>query len=582
MDKIRLSFVATVMVAALFAGLYLSGYLTLVFLRLDTGLLKWNTYLGYFRALHLPELAPHAARVKWGGYLGFGIPLAAGLALAVAILKPRPKSAHGEARFAGRGDLAKQGLLKSAANGLILGKIGKTLIRLPGQQFAILAAPTRSGKGVGIVIPNLLEYQDSVVVLDIKGENFELTSGWRAGEGQRIYKFNPYDLQTHRWNPMGYVSAEPARRINDVQAIAAMLYPDQGGDDKFWISQARNAFLAFALYMYESHDYARGMGGQVPAKLGPFPTLGRILGLSTGVGSELRPYLQALSQKPYLSQTCRTAFAGLLSQEERTLSSILGVFREPLNPFISPIMNAATAENDFSLRDVRRKRMTIYLVIPPHKLGECRVLINLFFSQLINENTQCLPQADPGLRHQCLMLMDEFTAVGRVDKLVESVTHMAGYNLRVFPIIQSKAQLESTYGMEVARTLITNHAVQIVFAPREQQDANDYSEMLGYTTVRRQSTTRGRDFSRSESEERRALMLPQELKAMGPDKQIIFYEGLAQPVLCQKIKYYSDRHFKDRVKDPVKIPELQLLETGSTTRAHKPPTQENRLSGAYD
>lgn len=468
MDKIKLSLVTAVTVAALVAGLYLSGYLTLIFLRLDTGLLKWNTYWVYFRALDLPEIAPHATRIQWGGGLGFGIPAAAWLGLSFMILKPRPKSTHGEARFASRGDLAKRGLLKPAPNGIVIGKTGNTLIRLPGQQFAILAAPTRSGKGVGIVIPNLLEYQDSIVVLDIKGENFELTSGWRAEQGQQIYKFNPYDLQTHRWNPMGYVSADPAKRINDVQAIAAMLYPDQGGEDKFWISQARNAFLAFALYMYETHDYVRGMGGSVPAKLGPFPTLGRILGLSTGAGSELRPYLQALSQKPYLSQTCRTAFAGLLSQEERTLSSILGVFREPLNPFISPIMEAATAQNDFSLRDVRRKRMTIYLVVPPHKLGECRVLINLFFSQLINENTQRLPQTDPSLKHQCLMLMDEFTAVGRVDKLVESVTHMAGYNLRVFPIIQSKAQLESTYGKEVARTLITNHAVQIVFAPREQ------------------------------------------------------------------------------------------------------------------
>lgn len=560
MSKFKIACVAIVTVFALIAGLYLSGYLTLALLRLDTGLLKWNTYLGYYRALDLPELAPYVTRIKWGGGLGFGVPAAAWLAVTFLILKPRPKSAHGEARFAARGDLAKLGLLKPAPDGIVLGKIGHTLIRLPGQQFAILAAPTRSGKGVGIVVPNLLEYQHSMVVLDIKGENFDLTSGWRAEQGQKVYKFNPYDLQTHRWNPMGYVSQQPAKRINDVQAIAAMLYPDQGSEDKFWISQARNALLAFALYMYESHDHARSAGKKTPAKLNPFPTLGGILRLCTGDGTELRPYLNALAEKPYLSQTCKTAFAGLLSQEDRTLSSILGVFREPLNPFISPIMDAATAGNDFSLRNVRRQRMTIYLVIPPHKIGECRVLVNLFFSQLINENTQHLPQTDPGLRYQCLMLMDEFTSIGRLDKLAESITHMAGYNLRVLIIIQSKAQLESTYGREVARTLITNHAVQIVFAPREQQDANDYSEMLGYTTIKRQSISRGREYSRSESEERRALMLPQELKAMGPDKQIIFCEGLAHPALCEKIRYFKDKWFKDRVKTPVNIPELKIRE----------------------
>src|SRR3546814_8502030 len=104
------------------------------------------------------------------------------------------------------------------------------------------------------------------------------------------------------------------------------------------------------------------------------------------------------------------------------------------------------------------------------------------------------------------------------------------------------AQLDATYGKDVARSIITNHALQIIYAPREQQDANDYSEMLGYTTVRKQHLTRGRDISRNESEERRALMLPQELKAMGFDKEVFLYEGIPHPVTCQTIKYYQDRY----------------------------------------
>jgi type IV secretion system protein VirD4 len=102
--------------------------------------------------------------------------------------------------------------------------------------------------------------------------------------------------------------------------------------------------------------------------------------------------------------------------------------------------------------------------------------------------------------------MDEFTAIGKVGILASAIGFMAGYNLRLLPVVQSMAQLDATYGKDVARTLMTNHAVQILFAPREQQDANDYSDMLGYTTVRRQNVTRGREVSRSESLERRALM----------------------------------------------------------------------------
>jgi type IV secretion system protein VirD4 len=154
--------------------------------------------------------------------------------------------------------------------------------------------------------------------------------------------------------------------------------------------------------------------------------------------------------------------------------------------------------------------------------------------------------------------MDEFTSIGRVEMVASAVAYMAGYNIRLLPIIQSMAQMDATYGKDVSRTIITNHALQIIYAPREQQDANDYSEMLGYTTVRKQSITRGREVSRSETEERRALMLPQELKAMGFDKEVLLYEGLAHPVLCEKIKYYQDRYFTSRLLPKVGVPTLEV------------------------
>jgi type IV secretion system protein VirD4 len=209
-----------------------------------------------------------------------------------------------------------------------------------------------------------------------------------------------------------------------------------------------------------------------------------------------------------------------LLQADETFASIMGTLKEPLNAWINPVLDAATSADDFLLTDVRKRRMTIYIGIQPNKLAESRLIVNLFFSQLINLNTRELPQNNRELKHQCLLLMDEFTSIGKVDIIASAVSYMAGYNIRLLPIIQSMAQLDATYGKEVSRTIITNHALQIIYVPREQQDADDYSEMLGYTTVRKQNVTRGREVSRSESEERRALMLPQELKAMGPDKEV--------------------------------------------------------------
>ncbi len=556
MNKNKVFFALSVALLTLLAGVYLSGYLTLMFLKLKTSSVQWNTYLGYIQAIHLPEVQPYVGKIKIAGYVGFGLPSAAYVALLVLMLKPRSKSLHGDARFANSGDLSQHGMFKPASNGIVVGKFNGNLVRLPGQQFVILAAPTRSGKGVGVVIPNLLDYQESMVVLDIKQENFELTSGWRKSQGQEIFLFNPFaeDRKSHRWNPLSYVSRDSAFRVSDLLSIAAMLYPEGSDDQKFWVSQARNTFMAFALYLFENWEDEQSIGFPVST----VPTLGAIYRLSSGDGTELRAYLQKLSQKPFLSGHAKTAFANLLSQADETFASIMGTFKEPLNAWINPVLDAATSADDFLLTDVRKKKMTIYIGIQPNKLAESRLIVNLFFSQLINLNTKELPKNNPDLKYQCLLLMDEFTSIGKIDIISSAVSFMAGYNIRLLPIIQSMSQLDATYGKDISRTIITNHALQIIYAPREQQDANDYSEMLGYTTVRKQNVTRGRDFSRSESEERRALMLPQELKAMGFDKEVFLYEGIPHPVMCDKIKYYQDKYFTSRLLPKVELPRLNV------------------------
>lgn len=505
-----------------------------------------------------PQVLPFAGKIKTAGFLGFITAFLPWLIFGLMRLRTKEPSIHGDARFANNGDLAKANFYNSSETSLVVGKKDGKLLYLSGQQFAILAAPTRSGKGVGIVIPNLLSYEGSMVVLDIKQENFDLTSGYRKDKlGQDVFLFNPFaeDGRTHRWNPLSYVSDNPHHRVSDLTSIAAMLYPDAGADQKFWVAQARNAFLAFSLYLFDQQTLLKNMGLDSTADV---PTLGAVFRLSTGDVGDLKQYLVRLAAKENLSETCKAAFISLLSQAEETFASIMGTFKEPLNPWINPIVDKATSADDFLLTDVRKKKMTIYIGILPNKLAESRLIVNLFFSQLINQNTKELPQNNPDLKHQCVLLMDEFTSIGKVEIIASAVSYMAGYNIRLFPIIQSMAQLDATYGKENARTLITNHALQIIYAPREQQDANDYSEMLGYTTVRKESISRGREVSKSENEERRALMLPQELKAMGPDREVFLYEGIAHPVKCDKIKYYQDRFFTQRIINKVAIPTLDM------------------------
>jgi type IV secretion system protein VirD4 len=560
-NRIIAALAATVL--CVLATLYFSGWLALMFLGLDPGQGSIGTYLGYLRHIEHPAVSRYSTRIIVAGAMAGGLMLLVWASLMVMLLKPRDhRNIHGRARFATLVELASRGFLRRRDDGIVIGRMNGRILRLSGQQFVILAAPTRSGKGVGVVVPNLLDYRESVVVLDIKQENFDLTSGWRKSIGHEVYLFNPFaeDRRTHRWNPLSYVSQDPAFRISDLQAIAAMLYPDGDDKDRFWCSQARNAFVAFALYLFETREAQLREGAVLDAL--PQPTLGAVLRLAAGDGGELKPYLQGLMGNPAIGEHTRTAFSGLLSQADVTFASIIGTFREPLNAWLNPVLDAATGGDDFRLDEVRRKRMTIYVGIQPDKLAESRLVVNLFFSQLINVNTRALPQSDPGLRHQCLLLMDEFTSIGRVDIISRAVAYMAGYNLRLLPIIQSMAQLDAVYGKELSRTIITNHALQIIFAPREQQDANDYSEMLGYRTIKRKARTRshggGSHVSDNEVLEKRALMLPQELKALGPQKQIILYEALANPALCRKIRYYKDGYFTRRLRPKVEIAPLRV------------------------
>lgn len=559
--KSKLFFCAGALVPAFVLG----GCLSSLFIPMLIGA-EWHfdplTWAAYWQHRDSARVAPLLSEIRLGTALGFGVPLAAWGGLVFAGFMPRKASTHGDARFADATEIARQGFFSETSNSIIVGKQGSKFLRLDGQQFVMLAAPTRSGKGVGIVLPNLLDYGESVVVLDIKQENHALTSGWRASLGQAVYLFNPFaeDLRTHRWNPLSYVSPDARFRVSDIQNIAALLYPDGAEEQKFWVAQSRNAFQALVLYLFDNFDDERAMG--LPESALNFPTLGHVYRLAAGNGADLKAFLRELSERAFCNRETRLAFSGLLSQADETFASIVGSLRAPLNAWVNPVLDAATSGNDFWLNDVRKQKMSIYVGIQPNKLAEARLLINLFFSQLINVNTRLLPSQDESLKHSCLLLMDEFTSIGRVEVIAHAVSYIAGYNLRLMPIIQSIAQLDATYGPETARTLMTNHALQIVFAPREQQDANAYSEMLGYKTLRKSNKSRSTGANGSvtyaEAEERRALMLPQELKALGKDKEIIFYEGLAQPVLCEKIRYYEEPVFKARLLPAVPVPELAL------------------------
>jgi len=546
--------IAGVTAVLLLVGAYLAGYVFLWSFGFNP---REATPLTIFRyGYYFGDREAVRRRLLLSGAAGGAMVVASALAIVI----PRRRPLHGDARYTTRRELAAAGLLGS--QGIILGRVGRRCLMLAGQQGVALAAPPRAGKGTGVVIPNLLNWPDSVICVDIKRENWTLTSGFRAAHGQSCFLFDPFseDGRTARWNPFHYVSEDPLKRVNDLQRIAEMLYPDPPNVDPFWTASARSLFLGIALYLFETPSVPK--------------TIGEVLrqGMASddeGFGEHWKRVVEGRNSGRFpLSSQCVRALYDVIDLAPVTASSIRKTFTSRLDLWLNPILDAATSANDFDLRELRRKPLSIYVGVNPDDLHRLRPVLALFFQQAIGLQTRTLPEHDPTLTRQVLMLLDEFTALGRIPIIAESISYLPGYNVRVLLVIQTPAQLREVYGVNAAETMLKSLAARIVFAPKDVSDAREISDELGNTTINVRTLSKpALDFSDAKgrrhrsvsiSEQRRALLLPQEVKALGNDHAIIFYEGL-RPIRCKKIRYFQDKRFAQRLLPPLVVERREVV-----------------------
>jgi type IV secretion system protein VirD4 len=566
----RLVRTAALSASALFLVLYLAGYFFLWSAHLPpntaTSLTIWR-YAHYY--------GDHPA-VRRHLFISVGVAaLLVSAASAIALL-PQSRSTHGNARFARTSEISTAGLL--GEDGIILGELRNRYLMLPGQQGVALSAPPRSGKGAGIVIPNLLNWPGSLVCVDIKRENWTITAGFRATSGQETYLFEPLseDGTTARWNPFFYVSPHADQRVNDLQRIAAMFYPEIAGADPFWIASARSLFLGIALYLFETPSLPK--------------TIGEVLrqGMASddeGFGAHWKRVIAGRNSGRYpLTPACARALSDVIDLAPVTASSIRKTFTSRLDLWLNPILDAATAENDFDLRDLRRRRMSIYVAVNPNDLHRLRPILSLFFEQAIGLQTAVLPEHDATLVHQVVMMLDEGPALGLIPILAESISYTPGYNVRVVLVFQAPSQLRHVYGENNAATMLKSLGARIVFTPKDHDDAQAISDDLGFVTIKARSRSRPmwgsgsratRGTTVTVSEERRALLLPQEVRELGTEKEIVFVEGL-RPVLARKIRYWKDRRFRARLLPPPHTPapegqwRRRMAQAPSTARPSRP------------
>lgn len=529
-------------IIAVIAWIYLSGFLFLAMAKLPFDQLSSTTLYDYWTHYSDDkEVVAWLQNAAFIGFIGVMVPV-------LFILKPKQRSLYGQAKWATLPEIRKAGLLGNL--GIIVGQVRNQFLLYAGASHVLLSAKTRGGKGVGIVIPNCLNWSDSMVVLDVKKENWDITAGFRAKHGQQCFIFNPAtrDYETHCWNPLYYISDNPDFAINDIQKIASMIFPDQDGADPIWSASCRSFFLGLVLYIRETEGLACN--------------LSEVLNQATQ-GDDKR-FIGIIEERQEtetaLSAECVSALNDYLNTSDNTRTSIRKTFTSRFELFQNPVIAAATSRNDFDFNDLRKKNISIYVAVTPDDLERLGPILNLFFQQLIDINTRELPEQNPELKKQVLLLMDEFAAIGKIPILSKGISYIAGYGLRMLPIIQSPAQLRDIYGDNQAETFMDNHALKIIFTPPSMKVAEEISKELGNTTVKSKSHSRqlsGKtNKSENQSDHKRELLLPQEVKELGMWEQIILLDN-CKPIRCKKIISYKDKTFTERRDWPTPdIPKL--------------------------
>jgi type IV secretion system protein VirD4 len=495
-------------------------------------------------------------------WVGVGLLVALGLAggIGIAVSRSFRPPLHGAARWASEAEIRREGL--RSKRGIVLGRKGGRLLVFGGSEHVMLYAPTRTGKGVGVVIPNLLTWQDSVVVLDVKRENWQASAGFRAAHGQEVILFDPLDAEgrTARFNPLGHIDrADLVSVLDELQKLAVMLFPSPPNADPFWAEAARTGFIGVGTYVAETPELSFSLS-----------VIYREL-----TRGEPRTRLQATIEarahagRP-LSAGCTSALGDFCSASENTFASIKQTLTSRMSLWLNPRICEATNASDFDLRDLRSKRMSLYLAVSPDNLARVAPLYNLLLQQLIDLNVRELPTAD---RHtvQVLVLLDEFARLGHAGVIAHGFSYVAGYGLRLLPVLQSPAQLRAEYGPDLAEEIMANCGVEIAFAPKELKVARDLSERLGYWTYLGRSNIRPGLLSKgnrstTESDQRRALMMPQELIQMSARKLIVLRAGV-HPVHGEKVIYWREKAFTRRLAAPPVIRPHSGLSQSNPTAA---------------
>ncbi|TCM65889.1 type IV secretory system conjugative DNA transfer family protein [Rhizobium sp. BK068] len=475
--------------------------------------------------------------------------IAAGAFAAVFGLR-RKSSPLGDAAFQDLPALRRGGWF--GKGGHVFGRAGRRILRRQDDRHHLIVGPTRSGKGVGYVIPNALMFPGSMIVTDLKGEIFDLTAGYRLANGHQVFLFSPGSQKTHRWNPLDFVRADRGSRTIDIQNMAAILIPEAiGSENAVWQGMAQQVIAGVISYVLESRHYRNRRNlGEVNAFF------------NTGV--DLQSMMKLIRENEGdLSRFTVDSFNAFMSLNERAARSALLDIQKALGPFRNERVLAATAVTDMAISSLQRRPVTIYLAPNITDMTILRPLLTLFVQQVMDLLTrEHNPDALP-----VYFLLDEFRQLKKMDEILNKLPYVAGYNIKMAFVVQDLKSIDEIYGETARHSLLGNCGLQLILGANDQVTAEYASRALGKRTIRYQSETRTLEVfgrarrTRVEQIRERDLMMPQEVRQMREDKAILLVEG-QRPILASKLRYHAIEPFKTAAlasrQNTVPVPDVEM------------------------
>ena len=504
----------------------------------------------YFYDAYAPRIFLEGALIAVsGGFVSIAV------AIGMSVWRAR-EAAHaetyGSARWANADEVKAAGLL--GPDGVMLGRLDGEYLRHDGPEHVLCFAPTRSGKGVGLVVPSLLTWPGSCIVHDIKGENWSLTAGLRARFG-RVLLFDPTNAASAAYNPLLEVR-RGEWEVRDVQNVADVLVDPEGSLERrnHWEKTSHSLLVGAILHvLYAETD--KTLGGVASFLSDPRRPIETTL-----VAMMTTPHLGKKGPHPVVASAARE----LLNKSDNERSGVLSTAMSFLGLYRDPVVAQVTRRCEWRIADIaaEEKPTTLYLVVPPSDISRTKPLIRLILNQIGRRLTEDLNATNR--RHRVLLMLDEFPALGRLDFFESALAFMAGYGLKSFLIAQSLNQIERAYGAN--NSILDNCHVRVSFATNDERTAKRVSDALGTATeMRAMKNYAGHRLSPwlghlmvSRSETARPLMTPGEVMQLPATDEIVMVAG-APPIRAKKARYFEDPRLAERILPTPKHSEEAII-----------------------